>query len=119
MNNVKSKSSHSNISKTGISKNHHQEQASNKIKCKADDKWHWLKEYASSREEDTSAKIWVAEHASRCPTCRTAIERTEGCFHIHCTFCGTHFCYECGDEIRYPFYGTHHCWEEGILFDEL
>ena len=93
--------------------------ASNEIKIKAEEKWHWLKDYASSREEDISATLWVSENASRCPTCKTAIERIEGCFHMHCTMCGTHFCYECGDEIHYPFYGTHHCWEEGNLFNDI
>lgn len=86
--------------------------AKDEIKLKAEEKWHWLKEYAERREEDLSACLWVRENASRCPNCRTAIERIAGCFHIHCTSCGTHFCYECGDELHYPFYGTHHCWEE-------
>ena len=93
--------------------------AKDEIKLKAEAKWAWLKDYAEAREEDISAKLWVSEHASRCPNCRTAIERIEGCFHIHCTFCGTHFCYECGDELHYPYYGTHHCWEENRPFDEL
>lgn len=87
------------------------------IKLKAEKKWHWLKDYASAREDDLTVKLWVADNASFCPTCKAAIERIEGCFHIHCTLCGTHFCYECGDEIFYPFYGTHHCWEENRDFD--
>ncbi|KAM7193728.1 hypothetical protein V8F33_007662 [Rhypophila sp. PSN 637] len=31
-----------------------------------------------------------------CPKCRTMIEKIDGCNHIHCTSCGTHFCYRCG-----------------------
>jgi hypothetical protein len=97
--------------------------ASEEIKCKADEKWHWLKEYAlnlASSKGNTLARLWVSENASQCPTCRTGIERIEGCFHMHCTCCGTHFCYDCGDEIHRPFYGTHHCWEEGRrLFDQF
>ena len=59
-----------------------------------------------------SLSLWVQENANVCPNCRNAIERSEGCFHMNCTLCGTHFCYECGEEIFYPYYGTHHCWEE-------
>jgi len=92
--------------------------ASDEIKQKADEKWHWLKDYASAREEDISAKLWITENASQCPTCKIAIERISGCFHIHCDQCGTHFCYECGTEIFYPFYGTHHCWENGFDYDD-
>ena len=33
--------------------------------------------------------------------------------------CATHFCYECGQEIFYPFYGTHHCWEEQAMFEQF
>ena len=76
----------------------------------------WIKEYASSREMDASASLWVKEFASICPNCKNAIERSDGCFHMHCV-CGTHYCYECGEEIFYPFYGTHHCWEREI--DEM
>ena len=85
--------------------------AKEEIKIKAEEKWHWLKEYASAREDDLSLSLWVSQNASSCPTCRAGIERIEGCFHMHCTLCGTHFCYECGEELRYPYYGTHHCWE--------
>ncbi len=92
--------------------------AKDEIKLKADEKWHWLKDYADGREEDVSAKLWVSEHASRCPNCRTAIERIEGCFHMHCINCATHFCYECGEEIFYPYYGTHHCWEQTHIFND-
>uniref|UniRef100_A0A7S0DUD3 RBR-type E3 ubiquitin transferase n=1 Tax=Hanusia phi TaxID=3032 RepID=A0A7S0DUD3_9CRYP len=34
-----------------------------------------------------------------CPCCQIAIEKTEGCNHMHCTFCGTHFCWNCGKQI--------------------
>ncbi len=93
--------------------------ATNEIKLKADERWHWLKDYAHARDDDISAKLWITENASSCPRCRQAIERIEGCFHMHCTLCGTHFCYECGEELFYPFYGTHHCWEEQREFDDF
>ena len=92
------------------------QRASPEIQAKCRDKLKWIKEYASSREMDASASLWVKEFASICPNCKNAIERSDGCFHMHCV-CGTHYCYECGEEIFYPFYGTHHCWEREI--DEI
>jgi len=42
----------------------------------------------------------------RCPGCGICIFRTEGCPHMNCTQCGTHFCYLCGDRF---LYGQHRC----------
>jgi IBR domain. len=89
------------------------------IQQRCHEKWHWIKSYASSRNVDQSVSLWVQEHANVCPNCRNGIERSEGCFHMNCTQCGTHFCYECGEEIFYPYYGTHHCWEEEDNDDEF
>lgn len=82
------------------------------IQEKCHEKWHWIRSYAASRNVDQSLSLWVQENANVCPNCRNGIERSDGCFHMNCTVCGTHFCYECGEEIFYPYYGTHHCWEE-------
>ena len=87
-------------------------QASTELQIQCESKMKWIKQYASSRNIDASASLWVKEYASTCPTCKNAIERSEGCFHMKCLHCGTHFCYECGDELFYPYYGTHHCWEQ-------
>jgi len=83
-----------------------------KIKTACETKWPWLREYAAARYVEDSIINWVKNNASMCPGCRTGIERLEGCFHMNCTLCGTHFCYECGKELFPPFYGTHHCWLE-------
>lgn len=88
--------------------------AKEEVKAKCDERWHWLKSYAENRETDMSLSIWVKQNANICPNCKNAIERSEGCFHMNCTECGTHFCYECGEEIFYPYYGTHHCWERPL-----
>ncbi len=93
------------------------QRAAPEIQAKCDEKLKWIKDYVSSREVDASAALWIKEFASICPTCKNGIERSDGCFHMHCTNCGTHFCYECGEEIFFPFYGTHHCWEREI--DEM
>jgi hypothetical protein len=84
------------------------------VQEKCHERWHWLKQYASVRETDMSLALWVKENANICPNCKNAIERSEGCFHMNCTECATHFCYECGEEIFFPFYGTHHCWERPV-----
>ena len=88
--------------------------ANTEIQDRCHERWHWLKEYASRREIDMSLTLWVEENANICPNCKNAIERSAGCFHMKCTECGTHFCYECGEEIFFPFYGTHHCWERPV-----
>ncbi|KAF9529025.1 hypothetical protein CPB83DRAFT_853646 [Crepidotus variabilis] len=32
----------------------------------------------------------------KCPECSSLIEQSLGCNHMHCGFCGTHFCWVCG-----------------------
>jgi hypothetical protein len=95
--------------------------ASDEIKEKADKRWPWLKEYAVARSEDMEMAAWISDNGQPCPNCGMGIIRSEGCFHMSCTNCSTHFCYECGEELFYPFYGTHHCWEAAeqnqFLFD--
>uniref|UniRef100_A0A7S3P4X4 RING-type domain-containing protein n=1 Tax=Amphora coffeiformis TaxID=265554 RepID=A0A7S3P4X4_9STRA len=84
--------------------------ASDQARAKAEAKWPWIKVYAPSRLERDGAEAWLkANNGQQCPVCKVAVERSEGCFHMHC-MCGAHFCYECGEELFYPFYGTHHCW---------
>ena len=34
-----------------------------------------------------------------CPSCGGAISRTEGCNHVVCGYCSTHFCYNCGEHL--------------------
>jgi hypothetical protein len=85
--------------------------ASPQARAACEAKWPWIAIYARSRIDLDMASTWLTKnHGQICPVCKNGVERSEGCFHIHCT-CGAHFCYECGAEIFYPFYGTHHCWE--------
>jgi hypothetical protein len=84
--------------------------ASDKAKQRCLEKWPFMQLYAKSRVPDRDAIQWIKDHGQVCPGCQTGIERSEGCFHMSCK-CGTHFCYECGEQIFYLFYGTHKCWE--------
>ena len=95
--------------------------AAPEIQAKCEEKWHWIKEYANARNDDEWANSWVSHNASRCPNCTIPIERTEGCFHMHCTQCGTHYCYECGEELYGTSYfdGTHQCQFGEDDFDDF
>ena len=75
------------------------------------DRYPWIASYAHSRAHDGEAIRWILENGQCCPKCNTGVERTEGCFHMKCPTCATHFCYECGQLLNPPYYGTHHCWE--------
>lgn len=51
----------------------------------------------------------------KCPGCRMYIEKNEGCSHMTCRSCGTHFCWHClrpthGDSIYCQALSVHH-WE--------
>lgn len=87
-------------------------------KAQCEEKFPWIKAYAQTRVHDIALVRWIQENSGQvCPGCHTGVERSEGCFHMSCS-CGTHFCYECGEEIFPPFYGTHHCWEQNRDEDE-
>jgi hypothetical protein len=70
--------------------------ASKEEKCKADAKWHWLKDFRFGLDLLTDA--WILNSGTRCPTCKVGIERISGCNHMKCSQCGTHFCYACCEE---------------------
>ncbi|KAL1744275.1 hypothetical protein HDZ31DRAFT_39093 [Schizophyllum fasciatum] len=39
---------------------------------------------------------WMKTHGvKRCPGCKVPIERDEGCYHVTCTQCQTHICWQC------------------------
>jgi len=86
--------------------------ASDELKKACEAKYPWIASYSQFCENDGAALQYIRENAQTCPSCKTGIERSEGCFHMKCPTCATHFCYECGQELFPPYYGTHHCWEE-------
>jgi hypothetical protein len=44
---------------------------------------------------DTQSKLWIDENTKECPSCHTHIQRNDGCNHMTCTICHTHFCWLC------------------------
>lgn len=60
-------------------------------------------------EKETSRKQRLAEELASlrailadtvpCPKCKMPVSRTQGCNHMICAACTTHFCYRCGADI--------------------
>ncbi|KAF8806813.1 hypothetical protein BYT27DRAFT_7211843 [Phlegmacium glaucopus] len=47
-------------------------------------------------EQDRLFKLWTAAtKAQQCPGCKATIEKIDGCNHIICSHCQTHFCWIC------------------------
>ena len=93
--------------------------ASDEMKHKCEEMYPWICNYSRGVHEDVGVISWLMENGQNCPNCGVGVERVSGCFHMTCPTCATHFCYECGQEIFYPFYGTHHCWEEQEMFEQF
>lgn len=49
-------------------------------------------------EELLSLKA-ISANSQACPQCRITVMRSEGCNHMTCTLCRTHFCYRCGETL--------------------
>ena len=41
----------------------------------------------------------IKQDSQCCPKCRVRIMRSQGCNHMKCTNCNTHFCYRCGTTL--------------------
>jgi len=41
----------------------------------------------------------LAKDSQQCPSCHATIQRSEGCNHMTCSNCRTHFCYRCGKTL--------------------
>lgn len=42
----------------------------------------------------------VADTSKACPSCGMAIDKSEGCNKMTCAYCGTFFCWKCGQTVR-------------------
>ncbi|KAI9865036.1 MAG: translation termination inhibitor protein itt1 [Vezdaea acicularis] len=45
--------------------------------------------------EEKASKDYLERHTSPCPTCDARCQKTQGCNHMLCFRCKTHFCYLC------------------------
>jgi len=57
-------------------------------------RWHGEGTFCNKDVLDTLKSI--RESTKPCPKCQTRIHKTEGCDHMHCTFCNTFFSYQYG-----------------------
>lgn len=68
-------------------------------------------------EQERLFELWAAVNARRCPGCRTTIEKIDGCNHIICDRCQTHFCWKCGFSGPGGEIYSHLNQEHGGFFD--
>lgn len=50
--------------------------------------------------EEQASIDYLSRHATSCPTCATLVQKTQGCNHMICFRCRTHFCYLCGSWLH-------------------
>ena len=48
----------------------------------------------------SSSELAIKKHTKPCPGCKVPVEKNEGCNHMSCTNCKTHFCWLCATEIE-------------------
>ncbi|XP_074599786.1 E3 ubiquitin-protein ligase RNF217-like isoform X2 [Brevipalpus obovatus] len=77
--------------------------------------WHQDLTCHQYRQGDKLLKAWAKQlnqgqlNAQRCPKCKTFIQKSGGCDHMHCNRCKTGFCYRCGEQLRHlKFFGDHY-----------
>ncbi|XP_015782918.1 probable E3 ubiquitin-protein ligase RNF217 [Tetranychus urticae] len=77
--------------------------------------WHQGLTCGQYRQGDRLLKVWAKQlsqgqlNAQRCPKCKTFIQKSGGCDHMHCNRCKTGFCYRCGEPLRrLKFFGDHY-----------
>ncbi|KAL1720039.1 hypothetical protein EV715DRAFT_197704 [Schizophyllum commune] len=46
-------------------------------------------------DEELNDALIAEQNYKRCPNCRVLVEKTEGCNHMQCSGCQTHFCWRC------------------------
>ncbi|KAI8823707.1 uncharacterized protein EV422DRAFT_618516 [Fimicolochytrium jonesii] len=49
---------------------------------------------------EAETRRWKEEFTQSCPNCSLAVEKSEGCNHMTCNICRTHFCYVCGVKLN-------------------
>jgi len=65
------------------------------------------------REFEQKSEDFKRQYFKKCPSCKSWIQRSYGCNHMHCILCNTDFCYACGKVPR------HHSQSQGFYCSEL
>ncbi|KAK4057512.1 hypothetical protein OIO90_001581 [Microbotryomycetes sp. JL221] len=58
-----------------------------------------VKRIVAAYEEERANTQWRQEHSMQCPGCSIWVERSQGCAHMQCARCSTHFCFKCGKSL--------------------
>jgi hypothetical protein len=65
----------------------------------------WKENHADSGV--ASFERWLKEHGKRCPKCSAALEKADGCNHMHCGVCKVHICWYVRDSSHFLACCTH------------
>ncbi|KAM0786786.1 hypothetical protein ACM66B_002220 [Microbotryomycetes sp. NB124-2] len=69
-----------------------------------------IKRLVTAFEEERANSEWRQQHSTQCPGCQIWVERSQGCAHMQCARCGTHFCFKCAKSLSptdpYKHYST-------------
>jgi hypothetical protein len=64
----------------------------------------WLQEWIEKELRDDETDAWLKAHTKACPHCSVRIEKLDGCNHMNCQSCDSHFCWFCNLK----------CWSPGV-----
>ncbi|GAA5988778.1 hypothetical protein JCM10908_006166 [Rhodotorula pacifica] len=80
-----------------------------------------IKRLVAAYEEERALQEWLQAHSTQCPGCSAWVEKSQGCNHMTCAKCASHFCYRCGKSISprdpYKHFSTPGMSCYGKLFD--
>ncbi|KAA1094333.1 translation termination inhibitor protein itt1 [Puccinia graminis f. sp. tritici] len=69
--------------------------------------------------EERANREWKTAHTTTCVTCFIPVEKSEGCNHMICTKCQTHFCFRCGLKLSPTQPYLHFSTPESACFNQL
>ncbi|SCV70308.1 BQ2448_1702 [Microbotryum intermedium] len=50
-------------------------------------------------EEERLNREWMDKMTMKCPGCDAGVEKSQGCNHMQCSRCSSHFCFRCGKSL--------------------
>ena len=77
--------------------------------------WHIGKECDTKIENKSLDEYIKVNDVRRCPKCKIAIQKNEGCNHIICSNCKCEFCWLCLSECNYDHFKSGRC--VGLLYN--